>query len=76
MGWRSSQNRVILVKLSVDLLVKKSPSFIEVDDSLLYSQEPSMALCSVSLESSLHPHILFKIHFNITLPSTTVVYSL
>jgi hypothetical protein len=29
-----------------------------------------------ALESSLHPHILFKIHFNITLPSTTVVYSL
>jgi len=63
--------RVLLQKLTVTQLVKKLPHFLELEGSLLCSQEPAPDPCPEPHVSSQHPHALFfKTKFDIYLSYT------
>jgi len=65
--WLTSWSRVLLVKLTVFLLVKKFPSFYGTWKFIAAFKIPRHL--SISIQST-PPHPFLKIHLNIILPST------
>jgi hypothetical protein len=62
-------DRVLLQKLIGAHLIRRFPDFIESEGSLPCSKMPSTGPYPERNEPNSHPPILFKIYFNIILPS-------